>query len=293
MGIKKSSALKRAESPYINGILGKEIEVLDKGFIRVIDYMGNDSAVVQAARISYGEGTKKVSDDQGLIHYLMRNGHTSPFEMCEIKLHIKAPIFVARQWLRHRTASVNEYSARYSVLRDEFYTPEGSRVAYQSVENLQGSGETCDTDLSKETIDKFTRLYGGAYKVYNDTINSGVSRELARSVLPVACYTEFYWKIDLHNLLHFLRLRLSSHSQVEIREYAECIAYIVGEWVPVTMEAFDNHELNSRKFSRRMLDVVRDICKGKDVSYDDIIPQIPRREWNAAMDALDRKDLKV
>ena len=211
------------------------IDVLDKGFVRLIDTMGTDSSIVQAARISYGRGTKTPEEDRKLIHYLMRNRHTSPFEMCEIKLHCKMPIFVARQWIRHRTASVNEYSARYSKLSDEFYIPE--HLYSQDTVNKQGSGKVIIAN-EDQLLEKITQHCKEAYNIYEELLENGVSRELARMVLPVNYYTEWYWKIDLHNLLNFLRLRTDSHAQGEIQDYANAIAQIVQSWVPVVYEAY-------------------------------------------------------
>lgn len=227
-------------------IKNKEIKVLDKGFVKLIDWMGDDNAVVQAARVSYNEGSKGEAKDKGLINYLMENGHTSPFEMCEIKLHIKCPIFVARQWGRHRTANVNEISARYTEVKDEFYTPKEWRG--QSKDNKQMSDGV--VEISKELQDKIEQHDRETYEIYQQMLEEGVSRELARSKLDVGYYTEFYWKIDLHNLLHFLNLRMHEHAQQEIREYANAIAEIVKEWCPWTWGAFEEHALYAVKFSR-------------------------------------------
>lgn len=226
----------RPNSPDLDLALGKFFFVLDHGFIRVIDYMGNDAAVVQAARVSYGEGTKTLREDAGLIKYLIKNKHTSPLEACELKLHIKLPIFVARQWIRHRTASVNEYSARYSVVTDDFYIPEQFRQ--QDTKNRQGSSGIFESELNeqmRETLLTQSRL---AYQAYQFLLNSGTARELARTILPVNFYTEWYWKIDLHNLLHFLTLRCDEHAQWEIRQYADVIASLVKLWVPTVYEAW-------------------------------------------------------
>lgn len=246
------SNLDRARSASLDGILGQRIDVLDHGFVRVIDYMGNDAAIVQAARVSYGAGTKSVSDDTGLIRYLLRNQHTSPFEMCELKLHLKMPIFVARQWIRHRTASLNEVSGRYSVLPDQFYVPEVGWVQPQSLLNKQGRDGSYDEE-DQETI---RDLLGGsardsfdAYHAAVDESGHGLARELARIVLPLSTYTEFYWKIDLHNLLHFLRLRTDPHAQKEIRAFAEEIAGIVGLWVPATYGAWLDYAVDGMNLS--------------------------------------------
>ena len=228
---------------------GSPTPLLDHGFVRLVDVMGDDNAIVQMARVSYGEGTKKKSSDKGLIRYLMRHRHTSPFEGCEIKLHCKMPIFVARQWIRHRTASVNEVSARYSTLPDEMYLPELERIQIQSPTNKQGSGETLDA----QTADAMQMLMQEGMKysrlAYDHTLNHNVARELARINLPVATYTEWYWKIDLHNLLHFIHLRADSHAQYEIQVYAQAIGEIVKNWVPITWEAYEDYRLNSLTFS--------------------------------------------
>ena len=214
------------------------LKVLDKGFVRVVDKMGVDSSIVQAARISYGEGTKQVSQDRALIRYLMRHKHTSPFEMCEIKLHIKMPIFVARQWVRHRTANLNEYSARYSLMPDEFYIPQEKDIALQSVDNKQGRGEALTHAQASEIRALIEEQSQKAYAAYEKMIAQGVARELARIVLPQNIYTQFYWKCDLHNLLHLIALRSHSTAQYEVREFSHAIEEIVKEWVPITYEAF-------------------------------------------------------
>ncbi len=229
-----------------------EIKVLDKGFVRLVDVMGDDSAIVQAARVSYGKGTKSFRQDASLIDYLMRHKHTSPFEMVEFKFHVKAPIFVARQWFRHRTASVNEISARYSVLKDEFYVPEKFR--FQSKTNKQKSeGEFED----KEALNTYLRAVSVAYESYTALLERGVARELARCTLPVSIYTEFYWKQDLHNLFHFLKLRLGEDAQHEIREYAQAIAYIVKNHVPLAFASFEEHVLYGKTFSKTELETIK------------------------------------
>lgn len=222
-----NEATKRTIVKEIDAILYEEHKVLDHGFIRVVDYMGSDSAIVQAARVSYGKGTKQISQDEALIKYLMRHHHTTPFEMCEIKFHVKLPIFVARQWIRHRTANVNEYSARYSILDNEFYTPKPEQVAKQSDNNKQGSGEAFDPDTSKEIIDSLINDSNLVYSHYEKFIEQGLAREIARTNLMLNYYTQFYWKIDLHNLLHFLKLRADKHAQYEIRVYAEVMLDII------------------------------------------------------------------
>lgn len=233
-------------SERLDNLIQKGIStpVLDHGFIRVVDYMGTDKSIVQAARVSYGSGTKSVREDAKLIHYLMRNNHNTPFEMCEIKFHIKMPIFVARQWVRHRTANINEYSARYSTLDNEFYIPEMDVLCFQSKSNKQGR----EGELDKATAAEFIRLMEihcqQSYDFYTELLNANVARELARMVLPLNIYTQWYWKIDLHNLLHFLKLRTDPHAQYEIRIYANIIMNILEEWVPITMEAFKLYRLN-------------------------------------------------
>ena len=260
----------RVTSSSLESILYKPFKVLDSGFIRVIDYMGDDSAIVQSARVSYGEGTKKVSNDKGLIRYLMKNWHTTPFEMCEIKFHIKLPIFIARQWIRHRTANVNEYSARYSILDKEFYIPRPEHMSSQSSTNKQGRG----TNLSKKDTEKFIKILKDDadrnYKHYENMLNEnqsgeiinddkeGLSRELARINLTLNTYTQWYWKIDLHNLLHFLYLREDTHAQYEIQAYAEIILNkIVKRWVPHTYSAFKEFQLERYNLSKTAIEVIK------------------------------------
>ncbi|MDX5412838.1 MAG: FAD-dependent thymidylate synthase [Rhodobacterales bacterium] len=247
----------KATSPGLDAILGQEIKVLDKGFVRVVDYMGNDSAIVQAARVSYGAGTKHVSEDRGLIRYLMRHWHSTPFEMCEIKLHVKLPVFVARQWIRHRTANVNEYSARYSILDREFYIPEVDQIATQSKTNNQGRGEAFDEADALNIRELFKDHSDISYNLYENQIEDGLARELARMHLPTNIYTQWYWKVDLHNLFHFLRLRADPHAQYEIRVYAEAICEIVKQWVPHAWEAFEDYRLLGAQFSRMELDALK------------------------------------
>lgn len=223
----------------------KEFKVLDHGFVRVVDTMGNDRSIVQAARVSYGQGSKGKEQDERLLRYLLKNKHTSPFEMCEIKFHIKTPIFIARQWLRHRTANVNEYSGRYSIMSDDFYLPSLEEMKKQSDDNKQGRGEVFSKEEAQEYQDIIRESSLNSLKEYHKLINdgNGVAKEIARIILPLNIYTEFYWKIDLHNLLHFLELRLHPHAQYEIREYAKTILEIIKEWVPVTYEAFLEYRL--------------------------------------------------
>jgi thymidylate synthase (FAD) len=289
---------RRATVPALEAILYQPLPVLDHGFIRVIDYMGDDAAIVQAARVSYGKGTKQVSNDKGLIGYLMRNRHTSPFEMCELKLHVKLPIFVARQWIRHRTANVNEYSARYSVLDREFYVPDQEFIRLQKVEkravptqtslfedsggaapqvtaaqsttNKQGREEVLEADAAASVLKEIASISGRSFTVYEkllgDEERPGIARELARMVLPLNTYTQWYWKVDLHNLLHFLRLRYDAHAQYEIRAYAEKLVEIVEKWVPITAAAFEQHRLGGAELSAKALEVVRRRLRGETVT---------------------------
>ena len=239
-------------------IKGQEHKVLDHGFVRVVDVMGDDSAVVQAARVSYGDGTKSVREDEGLIRYLMRHWHTTPFEMCEIKFHVKLPIFVARQWIRHRTANTNEYSARYSEVKDEFYVPEPEQVRAQSKTNKQGRGEKLDAEASEEFLQGLRYINSESFYTYHSGLHElNVARETSRIVLPLNTYTEWYWKTDLHNLLHFCRLRADPHAQWEIRQYAEAILKIVEQWVPATYRAFVDYRLNAHTFSGPEMELLR------------------------------------
>lgn len=244
----------------IHDLIEKEFKCLDKGFVRLIDVMGDDAAIVQAARVSYGKGTKSVLEDRGLIRYLMRNRHTSPFEMVEFKFHVKLPIFVARQWIRHRTANVNEYSGRYSEMKDEFYIPEDAQIRHQSTMNKQGRS---DDLLSEETAKaiKFDleTTQNNLYSKYTDLLDKDLARELARINLPLSTYTEWYWKIDLHNLFHFLRLRLDDHAQYEIKVYGEVIAEMLKQIVPLSWEAFEDYNLHGRFFSRTELKALNKI----------------------------------
>ncbi|MDX5462429.1 MAG: FAD-dependent thymidylate synthase [Wolbachia endosymbiont of Tetragnatha montana] len=275
---------KRTIVKEINDILYEEHKVLDHGFIRVMDYMGSDSAIVQAARVSYGKGTKQINQDEALIKYLMRHHHTTPFEMCEIKFHVKLPIFIARQWIRHRTANVNEYSARYSILDNEFYTPKPEQVAKQSNNNKQGSGEAFDPDTSKEIIDSLTNDSNLVYSHYEKFIEQGLAREIARTNLTLNYYTQFYWKIDLHNLLHFLKLRADKHAQYEIRIYAEVMLDIIKKWVPLAYNAFVEYCLESACISRTGLEIIRKLIKGENVTREE--SGIGKREWDELMSIL-------
>ena len=266
--------------------LYEAVPVLDHGFVRLIDYMGDDSAIVQAARVSYGKGTKAVRQDRGLIRYLMRHAHTSPFEMCELKLHVKLPIFVARQWIRHRTANVNEISARYSVLDREFYLPQPEHLAVQSRDNKQGRGSTLTGEEAQAVLALLKRDGQQGFDTYTALMEQhDLARELARINLNVATYTQWYWKVDLHNLLHFLRLRLHGHAQYEIRVYAEVIGQMVADWVPLTWEAFRDYRLGGAFMSAQGLQVVRSLLRGDAVSRADT--GLSKREWGELMRALE------
>jgi len=256
-------------------------KVLDHGFVRVIDYMGNDTSIVQAARVSYGEGTKKSRDDKSLIFYLMRHWHSTPFEMCEIKLHVKLPVFVARQWIRHRTANVNEYSARYSILDNEFYIPKSENLASQSSSNNQGRGDVLEGEEANKVIQILKSDSLRSYKSYEKMLSKenkkGLARELARMNLPTNIYTQWYWKTDLHNLFNFIRLRNDLHAQYEIRVYAEKIAELVKKWVPFAFEAFEQYQLNSSHLSSNGLSCIKRLIKGEDISQDN--SGMGKREW--------------
>ncbi len=252
-------------------IIGKEYKCLDHGFVRLIDVMGDDSAIVQAARVSYGRGTKTVLEDRGLIRYLMRNRHTSPFEMVEFKFHIKLPIFVARQWIRHRTANVNEYSGRYSEMINEFYVPEQDQVRTQSRANKQGrSGESLPDEESAKVVEQMAAVQQFLYDEYTGLIERDIAREIARINLPLSNYTEWYWKIDLHNLFHFLKLRMDHHAQYEIRVYAEKMADMVKQFVPLAYEAFEDFTLNGKSFSRLELLALKHLIVNGELLDEDI-----------------------
>ena len=290
----------RSTVPAIENKLYKAIPVLDQGFIRVIDYMGDDGAVVQAARVSYGRGTKKISEDRGLIRYLMRHHHTTPFEMCEIKFHVKLPVFVARQWIRHRTASVNEYSARYSILNREFYIPAPEQLSTQSQENRQGRGNVLQGEEAVRVLDILREDSARNYADYQEMLNeddegnvidpkrNGLARELARMNLPLNIYTEWYWKCDLHNLLHFLSLRADPHAQHEIRVYADAMMEALRAWVPITAEAFEDYRLGGVHLSRAGLEAVKRMIAGEKVSAKNC--GIAPREWRELMASLGRED---
>lgn len=244
----------------LSDILGREFKCLDGGFVRLVDVMGDDAAIVQAARVSYGQGTKTISEDRGLIRHLMRHRHTSPFEMVEFKFHVKLPIFVARQWIRHRTANVNEYSGRYSEMKDEFYVPDPAQIRLQSLSNRQGRSDEALTDSkASEIVEMFSASQQKLYEEYSSVLQAGVAREIARINLPLSSYTEWYWKIDLHNLFNFLRLRLDADAQWEIRVYAERIEEIVKPIVPLAYEAFEDYSLKSITFSANELKIIKDL----------------------------------
>ena len=271
----------RAVSEGMEAHLYRAHEVLDHGFIRVIDYMGDDSAIVQAARVSYGAGTKHVQNDDGLIRYLMRHWHSTPFEMCEVKLHVKLPVFVARQWIRHRTANVNEYSARYSILDREFYIPEPAQLAAQSVVNNQGRGEVLTGAESARVLEILKRDAAQCYDDYESMLSQdgqqGLARELARMNLPMNIYTQWYWKTDLHNLFHFLRLRADAHAQYEIRVYAEAIAACVKDWVPLAFGAFEDYRMGGVTLSAKAIAVLKRQLKGEKVGQED--SGMSKGEW--------------
>ena len=270
--------------------LYKAIPVLDHGFVRVVDYMGDDAAICQAARVSYGKGTKSVQNDAGLIRYLMRHWHSTPFEMCEIKLHVKLPVFVARQWIRHRTANVNEYSARYSILDREFYIPAPEHVAAQSVVNNQGRGEALQGEEAARVLEILKADSARAYDSYEAMISQenqqGLARELARMNLPANIYTQWYWKVDLHNLFHFLRLRADAHAQYEIRVYAETMCRLVADWVPFAYKAFEDYRLGAVNLSAQMVDSLRRMLAGEAVTQE--TSGLSAREWREFQDVIGR-----
>ena len=299
----QSNSTKRVTSPELEKVLYEAIPVLDHGFIRVIDYMGDDSSIVQSARVSYGKGTKKVSTDEGLIRYLMRHWHSTPFEMCEIKYHVKLPIFIARQWIRHRTANVNEYSARYSILDKEFYIPAKEQLSAQATNNRQGRGELITGQQADEVLkilkDDAIRTYDNYEKMLNERFDgtiidekkSGLARELARMNLTLNSYTQWYWKTDLLNLMNFLFLRGDSHAQYEIRVYAEKMLDTVKKWVPITHAAFLDYRVGAAHLSSKGLKIVKSMINGNKISYED--SGLSKREWNELMEVIDKKNLIV
>jgi len=299
----QSNSTKRVTSPELEKVLYEAIPVLDHGFIRVIDYMGDDSSIVQSARVSYGKGTKKVSTDEGLIRYLMRHWHSTPFEMCEIKYHVKLPIFIARQWIRHRTANVNEYSARYSILDKEFYIPAKEQLSAQATNNRQGRGDLITGQQADEVLkilkDDAVRTYDNYEKMLNERFDgtvidekkSGLARELARMNLTLNSYTQWYWKTDLLNLMNFLFLRADSHAQYEIRVYAEKMLDTVKKWVPITHAAFLDYRVGAAHLSSKGLKIVKSMINGNKVGYED--SGLSKREWNELMEVIDKKNLIV
>jgi thymidylate synthase (FAD) len=296
----QQSQTKRVTVPQLENILYEAVPALDHGFVRVVDYMGNDNSIVQAARVSYGKGTKQVSTDSGLIKYLMRHWHSTPFEMCEIKYHIKLPIFIARQWIRHRTANVNEYSARYSILDKEFYLPASENLAAQSLSNRQGRGDVLEGDQAKEVLDLLKNDAEQTYKNYEIMLNQkydgssiddnkkGLARELARMNLTLNTYTQWYWKTDLLNLMNFLRLRADGHAQYEIRVYADIMLNSLKKWVPITYDAFMDYRVGGTEVSQKGKIIITKLIKGEEVSIES--SGLSKREWNELMIAFDLKD---
>jgi thymidylate synthase (FAD) len=282
--------LPHAQNDKADALLNKEFSVLNHGFVRLVDYMGSDAAIVQAARVSYGEGTKKVSEDRALIRYLMRRRHTSPFEMVEFKFHVKLPIFVARQWIRHRTASVNEYSGRYSVMKQEFYLPEAKDIRFQSTVNKQGRAEEeVPDELKQHFIEFLQKTHAASYEEYQRLIDDGLARELARIGLPLSLYTEWYWKIDLHNLFHFLRLRLEPQAQLEIRQYAHVIADSVKTVCPMAYEAFEDYILNAVTFSALELKVLNESLSDLSLTKEELVKRgLSKREADELLEKLEK-----
>jgi len=291
---------KRVTVAELENILYEALPILDHGFIRVIDYMGDDTSIVQAARVSYGKGTKKVSTDSGLIKYLMRHWHSTPFEMCEIKYHVKLPIFIARQWIRHRTANVNEYSARYSILDKEFYLPAIENLAAQSQSNRQGRGDVLSGDQAKKVLDLLKKDAEQTYDNYETMLNErydgsvidkkqvGLARELARMNLTLNTYTQWYWKTDLLNLMNFLRLRADHHAQYEIRAYADVMLDTVKKWVPITYEAFMDYRVGGTEVSSKGKKIIQKLISGEKVDAEK--SGLSKREWNELMSSLELKD---
>ena len=284
---------KRVTAPELEKVLFEAIPILDHGFIRVIDYMGDDTSIVQAARVSYGKGTKKVSTDSGLIKYLMRHWHSTPFEMCEIKYHVKLPIFIARQWIRHRTANVNEYSARYSILDKEFYLPSPEHLAAQSKNNRQGRGNIIEGEQANKVLNLLKKDAEQTYDNYEMMLNerydgsvidekkTGLARELARMNLTLNTYTQWYWKTDLLNLMNFLRLRVDPHAQYEIRAYADVMLDNLKKWVPITYEAFIDYRVGGTEVSAKGKIVIQKLIKGENINLEE--SGLSKREWNELM----------
>ncbi|MGG5810366.1 FAD-dependent thymidylate synthase [Falsiroseomonas sp. CW058] len=289
---------RRPTVPALEAMLFQAVPVLDHGFVRVIDYMGDDAAIVQAARVSYGRGTRAANEDRGLIRYLMRHRHSTPFEMCEVKFHIKLPIFVARQWIRHRTSNVNEYSARYSILDREFYIPAPEHLAAQSASNRQGRGELLEGEEAARVLDLLRQDAARNYDHYIEMLNEdeagqpldparqGLARELARMNLTLNAYTQWYWKCDLHNLFHFLSLRADPHAQYEIRAYADAMLAMVEAWVPIAHGAFRDYRLGAVTLSSQMLGIVRRMLAGEAVGQEG--SGLSKREWRELMEVLGR-----
>ena len=300
----QKSETKRVTAPHLESILYEAIPALDHGFVRVVDYMGDDTSIVQSARVSYGKGTKQVSTDKGLIKYLMRHWHSTPFEMCEIKYHIKLPIFIARQWIRHRTANVNEYSARYSILDKEFYLPSSENLAAQSKSNRQGRGDILSGDQAREVLDILKNDAETTYNNYEIMLNErfdgsvidenkkGLARELARMNLTLNTYTQWYWKTDLLNLMNFLRLRADTHAQYEIQVYADIMLDTLKKWVPITYDAFMDYRVGGTEVSAKGKIVIQKLIKGLDISLED--SGLSQREWNELMEVfeIDKKIIK-
>ena len=299
----QKNTTKRVTSPELEKILYEAIPILDHGFIRVVDYMGDDSSIVQSARVSYGKGTKKVSTDSGLIKYLMRHRHSTPFEMCEIKYHVKLPIFVARQWIRHRTANVNEYSARYSILDKEFYLPSKENLAAQSTSNRQGRGKTINGKQADNILEMLKKDAEQTYNNYEtmlnerydgtiiDESNQGLARELARMNLTLNTYTQWYWKTDLLNLLNFLSLRADSHAQYEIRAYAQAMTETLKKWVPITFEAFMDYRVGAMELSAKGKTVIQKMIKGEPCDFES--SKLSKREWNELMESFGFKEKMI
>ena len=291
----QKNSTKRVTSPELENILYEALPVLDHGFVRVVDYMGDDTSIVQSARVSYGKGTKKVSTDSGLIKYLMRHRHSTPFEMCEIKYHVKLPIFVARQWIRHRTANVNEYSARYSILDKEFYLPTKENLAVQSRNNRQGRGDLIDGEQANDILKILKEDAEKNYNDYETILNErhdgtivneskkGLARELARMNLTLNTYTQWYWKTDLLNLLNFLSLRADDHAQYEIRAYADVMIDCLKKWVPITYEAFMDYRVGGMELSSKGRLVISKMIKGESCDFEN--SKLSKREWNELMES--------
>ena len=296
----QENVTKRVTAPELEKVLYQAMPALDHGFIRVIDYMGDDSSIVQSARVSYGKGTKQVSTDSGLIKYLMRHWHSTPFEMCEIKYHVKLPIFIARQWIRHRTANVNEYSARYSILDKEFYLPTQENLAAQSSSNRQGRGDVLEGKQAEEVLNLLKsdaeRTYGNYETMLNEKFDGstidenkkGLARELARMNLTLNTYTQWYWKTDLLNLMNFLRLRADHHAQYEIRAYADVMLDTLKRWVPITYEAFMDYRVGGTEVSSKGKKIIQKLISGEKVDVEQ--SGLSKREWNELMLALELED---